>query len=421
MFESTRQSLNRIVDHPQCPLASLSVAVVRGGATVFLHQAGRRWIDDLDPACSRPVDQNTVFRMASISKLITTIGALRLVEQGLLSLDADAGEFLGFTFRNPHFPDRMISLRMMLSHTSSMRDDAGYYWDAGRGISLRDAIVPGGSAFGEGRMWSDRAPPGEYFFYSNLPWGVVGTMMERVTGERFDRLMRRLVLDPLDIAGGFSPSDLPSSVRDNTATLYRRMTVIDGKEVWNAAGPWVPQTDDFVTQPPSIRAPVDYVPGTNGTLLGPQGNCRMSAEGLARIMSMLLAPSRPLLARSSIDEMFRTQWQFDCEKNNGNNGGEFLDNDRQAMNAWGLGVQKFLDLSGPAIGDRVIARGGVRPVGHMGDAYGLTSAMLFEPASGNGIVFLVGGVGFDPQTTPGSYSSFHKYEEQIMTALWDVI
>lgn len=413
--------LRAIVDDPAEPLASLSVVAVRDGAVVYHRQFGFRRIDGDDPRRSLPADGDTLYRIASISKLITSIGVMRLVEDGLLDLDADVSAYLGFQLRNPHFPEVPITLRMLMSHTSSLRDNGGYYWDYSTGLALRDALVPGGRAFGQGRMWAADAPPGAYFHYANLPWGVIGAAMERVTGERFDRLMRRLVLDPLNLSGGFSPADLPPEQVRNIATLYRKRPAGDDEAGWNPAGRWIAQTDDFGDRPPAPRAGDDYVPGANGTLFGPQGNCRLSADGLGRVMRMLMnggeLDGRRVLSAESVDLMLAEQWRFDGR--NGNAGGEFTNADVAAMNAWGLGVQRFLDISrGQGKGDRLVEPGGFAAVGHMGDAYGLTSAMVFDRERKIGLIFLVGGVGFDPTKTPGKYSAMRRYEERILTALY---
>jgi CubicO group peptidase (beta-lactamase class C family) len=419
--------LATIVNDPARPLASLSVVAVRNGKIVYQRQFGRRWIDEARPELSRPVDAQTLYRIASISKLITTIGVMRLVEEGRLDLDAEVSTYLGFPLRNPHFPADVITLRMLMSHTSSLRDDAGYYFDQKSGLTLADVLVPGGRGYGSGAMWATNAKAGAYFQYANLPWGVIGTVMERVTGERFDHLMRRLVLDPLELAGGFNPAEFTPAQQQNVATLYRKRTA-DDREIWNPAGPWIPQTDDFVTAPPVPRVDASYVAGTNGTLVGPQGNCRLTGEGLSHVMLMLSHQGtwngRHVLKPASVAEMLGEQWRFDGAGQNGNSGGEFVeaaaDKDQlRAMNSWGLGVQRFTDLSqGAGKGDRLVEPGGFRAVGHLGDAYGLTSAIVFDPETATGLIFLIGGVGADPKQTPGAYSALSRYEERILSALY---
>jgi CubicO group peptidase (beta-lactamase class C family) len=307
---------------------------------------------------------------------------------------------------------------MLLSHTSSLRDDAGYYWEAKLDVNLRDVLLPGGRLYDKGQAWATNAKPGTYFQYANFPWGVVGTIMERATGERFDRLMRRLILDPMNLKGGFHPADFTKSDLDNTATLYRKRTEVNGKEIWNPSGPWFVQVDDYVTEAPVPRALPDYKVGTNGTLFGPQGNCRLSAASLGKVMLMLMndgmVDGKQILKKTSVEQMLARQWQFDAARNNGSSvyGGH-----KDAMNAWGLGNQQFLDVSGSGTGDRLVDGGGFRAVGHTGDAWGLTSALVFDRDKKNGMVFLAGGPGFDPATHSGQYSAHYRYEEQILTAM----
>ena len=412
--------LASVVSDPERPLASLSVLAIKRGEVVYQHQFGQRHIDNAKPANNVPANADTLYRIASISKLVTTIGVMRLVEAGTLSLDADVSQYLGWSLRNPHFPDAPITLRQMLTHTSSLRDDGGYYWEYT--TPIRDVLVPGGRLYAKGAMWAKNAAPGQYFQYANLPWGVIGTVMERATGERFDRLMQRLVFTPLDMRGGFHPADF--SLRDlaDTATLYRKRKEIDGREIWDpspATGPWTAQVDDYRAAKPVPRAQADYVIGSNGTAFGPQGACRLSALGLAKLMRMLMGRGEVdgvrLLKAETVALMLATQWRFDASRPNGGTS-EFGDA-RQLFNQWGLGNQHFLDVSGPQRGDRLVEGGGFTGVGHLGDAWGLTSAFVFDPKTSNGVIFLVGGVGANPDGSRGQYSAFYRYEERILTAL----
>ncbi len=304
---------------------------------------------------------------------------MRLVEAGTLALDRDVSGYLGYRLRNPHFPDDPITLRMLLSHTASLRDDGGYFW--GEDVALRDVLLPGGSLHGQGAMWARNAGPGAYFTYANLSWGVVGEVMESATGERFDRLMERLVLAPLGIPGGFNPADFPRAELDNVATLYRKAQSVDGREVWNPDGPWVAQVDDYAGTAPVARASPDYRPGRNGTLFSPQGGLRTSAAGLARIARLFLEDGRvdgkPFLEPASIAAMLALQWRHDPAAGNGDSRTE--EGHRDFFNAWGLGVQHFLDRSGPGRGDRLVAGGGFTGSGHRGDAYGLTATRRVRP------------------------------------------
>ncbi|MBL0125255.1 MAG: serine hydrolase [Betaproteobacteria bacterium] len=409
--------LAAIVQDTARPLASLSVLAVRDGKVVYHKQFGRRFIDEKTPANSKPANSSTQYRIASISKLVTTLGVLRLVEDGKLALDRDVSDYLGYRLRNPYFPDDPITLRMLLTHTSSLRDEGGYYWEAKH--ALKDALLPAGSLYGTGAMWAQNAKPGAYFQYANLPWGVIGTIMERASGERFDRLMKRLVLDPLGLRGGFNPAEFSKADLDNTAALYRKAIEVNDKHVWNPAGPWVPQVDDYRKVSPVPRAGPDYVIGTNGTAFGPQGNIRLSAADLGKIMLMLMNngvhAGKPFLKSQTIETMLSVQWRHDAVANNGSSS---YGTHKDQFNAWGLGNQQFLDLSGKGSGDRLVDGGGFKAVGHLGDAWGLTSALVFDRIKRNGMIYLIGGPGFDPDTNPGKYSAMYRHEEKILNAIY---
>ena len=397
-------ALSAIVDDAAHPLASLSVLAIRHGKVTYQQQFGYRHLG-ATPADHVPATPATLFRIASVSKMMTTVGLMRLVEQGKLSLDQDVGIYLGFSLRNPHFPQQPVTLRSLLSHTSSLRDAGGYAWGPER--SLRDVFTAGGDL-----MWDAAAAPGRYFTYANLNWGVIGTVMEQVTGERFDLLMRRLLLDPLDLRGGYHPAAFPAGDVANTATLYRKRTL--ETEVWQPHGPWIAQVDDFPTRPPAQPAGIErYVIGSNATVFSPTGGLRISATGLGKVMQMLLDggryQGRQMLQPASIALMFGRQWQLTPAGENG-------DSERGLYRAWGLGNQQFDAVAGQ--GNGLVEGASFAAAGHLGDAYGLVSAFVLDFANKNGMVMLVGGTGSDPEHYPGVYSAMGRSEELILTALY---
>lgn len=388
--------LAAIADDPAMQLASLSVLAIRAGQPVYEGAFGRRTI-----APDRPAMPDTLYRIASVSKLHTTLGLMRLVEEGRLDLDADVSGYLGFPLRNPHFPKQPISLRLLLSHTSSLRDDAGYSWP--NTTALKEVLVPGAPLHGEGAMWSGKAP-GEYFTYCNLGWGLIGTIMERVTGERFNALMQRLLFKPLGIEAGYHPSELSPAALSNLATLYRKRTT--DTEVWNAAGPWIAQVDDYGAKPPPSLSP--YVVGVNATPYSPTGGLRISARGLGVVMRMLIQGgvhgNTRILRQETLERMFARQWTHDAARDNGATLDGFY-------RAWGLGNQQFPDRPGMRLVE------GFDAVGHQGDAYGLVSVFAFDRRTGNGLVMLVGGSSADPASQKGSYSALARFEERILGAM----
>jgi CubicO group peptidase (beta-lactamase class C family) len=398
--------LAAIAADKSCQLASLSVLAIRNGRLQYEQQFGQRFIGDgVQP--SRPANALTLYRIASISKMMTTFGVMLLVEQGKLALDTDVGDYLGFPLRNPNFPERAVTLRALLTHTSSLRDAAGYSWPAD--TALKTILVPGASGYGKGEMWARNAAPGDYFTYCNLNWGVIGTVMERVTGERFDRLMKRLLLTPMGLHGGYNPSEFSAEDLSNLATLYRKRTV--DTEVWNPAGPWIPQVDDYSLRAPAAPAGIaNYAIGTNATPFSPTGGLRISAHDMGKVMLMLMNDGvhegRQILRPATLARMFTRQWTWDGKGGNG-------DSNRGLFNCWGLGNQQFPDRPGM----QLVEGGGIEAVGHLGDAYGLMSVFVFDPVAKNGMVMLMGGTSSDPEAQTGRYSAMPVFEERILSAL----
>lgn len=426
LSETSRQALDRnlreIVNTEGRELASLSALVIRDGHVVYANAFGNAFIDSRDPAKHRPATSDTLYRIASISKMVVAIGVVKLVDEGTLDLDRDVGEYLGYAFRNPNFPTERITLRHLLSHTSSLRDAQGYNFP--ENVALREVLLPAGSRYGEGRAWAKNRGPGGYFNYCNFNFGVIANVMERATNERFDQLMQRLLFAPMAITATFDPASLAPDARARIATLYRKRVELGGKEVWQPSGPWVPQVDDFSQDPPRPRATEAYVVGSNGSVFGPQGGLRISANDLAKLMRMLMNKGehegRQVLSPRAVELLLAEQWRYDKGAFGGKgNRAEDDEGEGGLFNAWALGPQIFLDVSGgKGRGDRLVESGGFTGVGHLGNAYGLTSAFVFDPKTRDGMIFLVGGTAADPEAHKGEYSALYRYEERILTALY---
>ena len=394
--------LRAVVEDVQFPLAGLSVLVMREGRITHEAQIGRRhYAPDL------PVDADTLFRVASISKLVTGLGVMRLVEQGLLDLDADVGDVLGKPVRNPAFPHEPIRVRSLMTHQSSLRDEGGIAFDIGT-----DLVAELGR---NSKCWDSEHAPG-WFSYCNLNYGLLATVMEKVSGQRFDVLMRERVLKPLGMQGGYNPMDLSEAERAHTATLYRKQRMADGNAIWDAAAPWAAQADDWIAEPPQPRAGLDgYLPGSNGTVFAPQSGLRARVRDLGIVMAMLLKggqhDGQRFLKPASVEALLSERWRHELAAFNGDNlGGEFQ--------AWGTGVQHFIDRSGPGWGDRLRPQGGLFAWGHLGFAYGLQAGLMFDPVRQAGIVYVSSGHSADPEKHRGRFSSFPMWEEKLHTLLW---
>lgn len=405
--------LRALVEDERYPLAGLSTLAMRSGRVVQEAQFGQRHHAD-DHGPDLPIDRDTLFRVASISKFITGFAVLRLVEMGKLDLDADVGEVLGVRLRNPNFPNDQISVSMLLSHTSSLRDDGGIAFPAE--VSLIDKLNAEGN-----KSWAaDHGP--RWFTYCNLNYGLLATVMEKVSGQRFDKLMRELVLNPLGMLGGFNTSEFSEVERANSAVLYRKQRVEPGKdgqedrEIWDVSAPWRPQSDNWLAALPKPIANIDaYVPGRNGSLFGPQGGLRTRVSDLATVMAMLMNggmhQGKRFLKKASIDRMFSEQWRHELVKGNG-------DTYEGAYQAWGISAEHFIDRSGPGWGDRLITTGGLEAWGHRGFAYGLQAGFMLDAARQRGMIYVISGHAANPETHRGRFSSFPMWEEKLHDLLW---
>lgn len=336
-----------------------------------------------DPAAHRPATADDPIRVASLSKLVTTIGVLRLVEQGRLTLDADIAPVLGLSL------PQHVTLRMLLSHTSGLRDHDDQY-----------AIPLGGrlaNVLADPRSWDPAHPAGTgYFTYSNLNFVIVGSLIERVTGERFDRYMRHAVLEPLRLDACFNwPTCSPAS-------LARAVVLTqDGKVTRDDLHGRQPDCPVFIRpgQPCDLAT---WQAGENGSLFAPQGGLRISARGLATIGRLLLNDGEVdgvrLLSAATVRLMLTPQWRFD-----GSNG----ETEHGLYCNYGLGAQ-LIGTRGPGCDDDLTGTGRVL-VGHAGDAYGVRSGLWLDLARGTGFAYIRTGL---PEQPPRGTTAWPAPEEQ---------
>lgn len=385
--QDLQQALGSIAS--QRGLVGLSVAVTCGDQVVQLVHHGER-----DLALGYPVNNDTRYRVASVSKLVTAIGLMRLYEQGGFSLDDDVSGALGFTLRNPAHPDVPITYRMLLSHRSSLQDGTGYNSFLNATYSntppppIQHLVQPGGTWY-TADLWRTE-PPGSWFMYSNLNYGIIGTLIEAHSGMRFDRYMREQVLLPMGIEGSYNIQDLDDI--GQLAVLYRNSS---------------PQADDLGGQLPPAPDLSAYTIGSNGLTFAPQGGLRASAWEMARVLLFMhgqgSANGTTILQPTTWNSMAADAWTW-----NGNNG----DNYFGLFRSWGLGVHRITAQPG---GDVVLP--GTFMLGHAGEAYGLLSDLYLDPVTGYGLVFITNGYTSGNAYTFGANSSFYRVEEEVFSAL----
>jgi len=164
-----------------------------------------------------PATKNTYFRLASVTKMVSGIGLMQLHEQGLIDLDRDISDYFGYEIANTYYPNTPITLRQIMSHTSSIY---GALPKAGR--TIRSTLAKAEKKY----AYYIKKKPGTFYEYSNFAAGVAGSVMEAVTGMSVNSYMRNNVFEPLSIDAAYSASllskpEFVSSFYKNNGNLYR--------------------------------------------------------------------------------------------------------------------------------------------------------------------------------------------------------
>jgi CubicO group peptidase (beta-lactamase class C family) len=339
-----------------------------------------------DPFAKRSLTIDDPARIASVSKLVVALAVMRLVDAGKLNLDRDVSDYLGWRLRNPAFPDKAITIRLLLSHQSSLTDNVDYAIPLGGSVQASAA---------DPKAWDAAHPPGAYFRYANLNFPVIASVMESATRKRFDTLMAWLVFKPLKFDACFNWTTC------SDATVTRAVVLTDGAgairrdhlQGKRPACPTVPAADGSCDLS-------RYILATNGALFSPQGGLRISARGLATVGQMLLRRGRGFLKPASFKVMISPQWRYD-----GSNG----DTEGGFWCSYALAVQM---LASGAMGCKDDPFGdGRQRIGHPGEAYGLRSGLWIDPVAGTGTAYFITAVA--DEAAKGR-SAFNAVEEALL-------
>jgi CubicO group peptidase (beta-lactamase class C family) len=151
-----------------------------------------------------PAGPDVEFMLASVSKTVTAVAAMQAVEDGVLDLDTDVNDVLPFAVRNPRFPDDAITLRMLLTHTASLRDNWQVLTEiytpgdspVPLGAFLAEYFVPGGRHYDAERNFLVSAPGTDYR-YCNEGVALAALLVEAAAGVGFDARCEERIFAPL--------------------------------------------------------------------------------------------------------------------------------------------------------------------------------------------------------------------------------
>ncbi|SFG73951.1 serine hydrolase domain-containing protein [Pedobacter insulae] len=330
-FTKTEAELQALVEKTNT--VGLAVAVVKNGKIIYAHSFGAK-----DVGKNIPLSNGDIFRIASISKSFSATAIMQLAAAKKLTLADDFSKLVGFKVRNPKFPETIITLKMILSHTSSINDSEGYF--------NLDVINPE-----KGKNWEkcyNDYEPGKGYAYCNLNFNMVGAVIEKITGERFDSYIKNHVLNPLGLYGGYWVESLNPAL---FTTLYE----------YNASEKkFVPSPMAYAPRTEEIN---NYVMGYSTPIFSPTGGMKISATDLAKYMTMHMYYGK-----------------YDGKRIITKKYAKLMQTKISDKETYGLAITTT---------DKLI--NGKTLKGHTGSAYGLFSAMFFDPKEKFGMVVITNG------------------------------
>ena len=315
-------------------LPGLAATVLRDGEPVWTHVEG--WAD-VD--ARQPVVPDTIFMLASVSKTVVATAVMQAVEDGLLDLDADVNDVLPFDVRLPAYPNRRITGRQLLTHTSGLRDR----WATliplyvrgdstiGLGEFLEGYLVPGGTWFHEGNAYP--FPPNHAYRYCNVAVSLAAYLVEAASGTPFETWCRDRIFAPLGMADtGWRLADVRASQVAVPTRWSKETGTFEGRHQYGYP---------------------DY----------PDGELRTTAPRLARHLAMVIgggaADGTRVLRRDTVREMLRRQVPSISP---------------------GQGIVWYR-----------VQKQGHDLIGHDGGDSGVATMCFFEPDTGTGVILLANG------------------------------
>lgn len=181
----------------------LGVGIVQDGEIVYTRYFGVQSLDT-----QAPVTEDSVFCIASITKIFVACAVMQLVERGVIELDAPVAQYLPyFRLDDPRYKE--MTVRLMLSHTSGMPDMEESEYDELVAHPEVDEGAPERYVRGLSSL-KPIASPGERFFYSNIAYNVLGDLIAKVSGQTFEDYLCEHILRPAGMpTSALSHLDVP--------------------------------------------------------------------------------------------------------------------------------------------------------------------------------------------------------------------
>lgn len=277
--EEMIRTLDRLMEEKiaEYHIPNAAISVVYDDEVIFAKGYGFA-----DMTTKTPVDPETsLFRIGSISKLLTWTAVMQLVEQGKLDLDTDVNEYLDFTIP-AYEQSQPITLRHLLTHTPGFEDYANKIF------LLEAEKFPPLETYVRETLPARIFPAGEVLAYSNYGTALAGYIVERVSGMPFTTYVAENIFQPLKMEQSTFEQPLPAELANQLVTPYR---FVDG----------------------------EYKAGKFEYMPAPAGAISSSALDMANFMRAFLNEGRfgeaKLLEAATVNEMLSQQFTYHPELN----------------------------------------------------------------------------------------------------------
>ena len=185
-------------------IPAMSVLIFRGNEVLYERYLGKSHIQN-----NTDLQNNHLFLLASVSKVVTATALLQLYEKGLFSLDDSINNYLPFNVKNPNNSGE-ITFRMLLTHTSAIADgsalDDQYYYGKDSPIELKyyleNYLVPNGNYYNASENYYNFSA-GSKYEYSNTGNALIGLLVEEISGKNFNTYCKENIFSPLGMTDTF--------------------------------------------------------------------------------------------------------------------------------------------------------------------------------------------------------------------------
>jgi CubicO group peptidase (beta-lactamase class C family) len=347
----------------------LQAACLKNGELAWSGSFGLKNLHSLET-----VNDSTLFMIASSSKPVTALAFMKLLDQGNISLDEDINSYLPWSVSNPNHPDKIITIRMLLTHTSSLMDNWDiltplYTLEDGGGdspISLSDLnkgyFRPEGKYYDREKNFSE-SKPGQTRAYCNMGYALLGYLLEIISHKSFTDYMESEIFQPLQMYNSYwLLSDIPHSNISNPHELPEEDSKVQTTKVL-----------------PHYGYP-DY----------PDGQLRTTVGDYAQVLKLLLndgkVDGKTFIRKETVDEMLRIQ---------------FPDSDKWQAIAWNY--NEFDHWLYYFLNPRLPAHTGVDP--------GVATVTCFDPERKTGAIIFLN------NSPPNSFGNMKLFYMDMVNAL----